>query len=146
MPEDAQVFYADESGFEEYYSRTYDYAPKGERVYGEVHGTRFERTSVIGAIDKDNEFTAGFAFKGHMNSDLFLGWLEQIFAPSLKTPEKSVLIIDNASHHPKTAIYDIAEDYGFIVIFLPKYSPDLNTIEKYWANIIRTNLRFKCLK
>ena len=74
LPEDAEVFYADESGFEEYYSRTYGYAPKGERVYGEVHGTRFERTSVIGAIDKDNEFTAGFAFKGYMNSDLFLGW------------------------------------------------------------------------
>ena len=61
--------------------------------------------------------------------------LEQIFAPSLKTPEKSVLIIDNASHHPKDAIYDIAADYGFMVIFLSKYSPDLNPIEKYWANI-----------
>jgi len=30
---------------------------------------------------------------------------------------------------------DIADEYGFRVIFLPKYSPDLNKIEKTWANI-----------
>ena len=70
-----------------------------------------------------------------MNSSLFVGWLEQIFAPSLKKPENSVLLIDNASHHPKDEIYEIADEYGFTVIFLPRYSPDLNKIEKYWANI-----------
>ena len=70
-----------------------------------------------------------------MNSDLFCGWLEHVYAPSLKNPEKSVLLIDNASHHPKDRIFDIAEEYDFTVIFLPKYSPDYNKIEKYWANI-----------
>jgi len=29
----------------------------------------------------------------------------------------------------------MAEEHGFTVIFLPKYSPDYNKIEKYWANI-----------
>ena len=70
-----------------------------------------------------------------MNGDLFLGWLEQVFIPKLKNPAKSVLIIDNASHHQKDAIFEIAERYGLRVIFLPKYSPDLNPIEKYWANV-----------
>jgi len=70
-----------------------------------------------------------------MNSDLFCGWLEHVYAPALKNPEKSVLFIDNASHHPKDKILDITEEYGFTVIFLPKYSPDYNKIEKYWANI-----------
>ena len=135
LPDDTQVFYADESGFEEYYSRTYGYAPRGERVYGDVPGTHYGRTSVVGAINLDNEFIAGFAFKGYMNSDLFEGWLEQVFAPVLENPEKSVLIIDNATHHPKDRIKDIADDYGFSVIFLPKYSPDLNPVELYWANI-----------
>ena len=129
------MFYADEAGFEEYYSRTYGYALRGERVYGEVPGTRYGRTSVVGAIDQENKFIAGFAFKGYMNSDLFCGWLETIFAPSLKAPKKSTLFIDNASHHPKDRIHDIADEHGFYVIFLPKYSPDLNPIEKYWANI-----------
>jgi len=86
-------------------------------------------------IDKENQFSAGFAFKGSMNSGRYTGWLEQVFAPCLRSPEKSVLIIDNASHHPKEAIRDIADEYGFTVIFLPKYSPDLNPIEKFWANL-----------
>ena len=135
LPKDTEIFYADESGFEEYYSRTYGHAPKGKCVYGEVPGVRFGRVSVVGAIDQHNEFMAGFAFKGYMNSDLFCGWLEHIFAPSLINPKKSILIIDNASHHPKDRIKDIADEYGFAVIYLPKYSLDLNPIEKYWANI-----------
>jgi transposase len=89
----------------------------------------------VGAINKNNDFLAGFAFKGYMNSDLFCGWLEQVFAPELENPENSVLFIDNASHHPKDAIQDIADEYGFSVIFLPKYSPDLNPIEKLWAKL-----------
>jgi len=78
---------------------------------------------------------AGFAFKGYMDGSLFTGWLEHVFAPTLKNPGKSILFIDNASHHPKDEIMDIADEYGFTVIFLPKYSPDLNPIEKFWANI-----------
>jgi len=104
-------------------------------VNGEVPGSHFARTSIVGAINQDNEFLAGFAFKGCMNSDLFEGWLEQVFAPALTNPEKSVLIIDNASHHPKDRIQDVAEEHGFLVMFLPKYSPDFNPIELFWANI-----------
>jgi len=103
---------------------------------------------VIGAIDGNNNFFAGFAFKGYMNGDLFIGWLEQVFIPALINPKKSVLLIDNASHHPKDEILDIAEEYGFTVIFLPRYSPDFNKIEKYWANIknwLRLHLgKFDC--
>ena len=147
LPDDVEVFYADESGFEEDYSRTYGYSTEGERVYGEVHGTRFGRTSIVGAINTANEFIGGFAFKGHMNSDLFEGWLESVFAPSLKNPEKVALIIDNATHHPKSRVQDIADENGFKVIFLPKYSPDLNPIEQFWANIknwLRLHMREYC--
>ena len=46
-------------------------------------------------------------------------------------------VIDNATHHSKNAILDIADEYGFKVIFLPAYSPDLNPIEKFWGNVKR---------
>ena len=70
-----------------------------------------------------------------MDSSLFEGWLEQILIPAFHNLAKSVLILDNASWHKKYAIYDIADEYGFKVIFLPPYSPDLNPIEKFWANV-----------
>ena len=144
LPDEAEVYYADESGFEEDYSRTYGYSAKGERVYGEEYGTHYGRTSVIGAISQDNEFMAGFAFKGYMNSALFEGWLEQVFIPSMKGKRNVVLIVDNASHHPKDRTCEIADENGISVMFLPKYSPDFNPIEKYWANIknwLRLHLR-----
>ena len=131
LPKNTEIFYADESGFEQSYSRTYGYSLKGKRVHGDVYGKRFARESVVGAIDADNNFFAGFAFKGYMNSDLFEGWLECIFVPAIKKKKAKnvVLILDNASHHPKERIQAIAEKYSFSVIFLPKYSPDFNPIE-----------------
>lgn len=84
-----------------------------------------------------SEIIAPFAFSGSMDKDLFEGWLEQVFVPALPNPKKSVLILDNASFHRKNAIYDIADEYGFRVMFLPPFSPDLNPIEKLWANVKR---------
>ena len=137
MPEDRELYYIDESGFVEYYSREYGYAPRGEKVIGKVSGRHFSRTNIIAAKNGD-EVVAPIAFSGSINGDLFIGWLEQIFVPALKNPQQSVAIIDNATHHPKDAIYDIADEYGFKVIFLPPYSPDLNKpIENVWANTKR---------
>ncbi len=68
---------------------------------------------------------------------MFEGWMEKIFVKHLVNLEKSVVILDNASFHRKNTIYDIAEEYGFRVIFLPPYSPDLNPIENDWAIIKR---------
>jgi len=80
---------------------------------------------------------APFAFSGSMNGDLFESWMETILIPALSNPVKSVLILDNASWHRKSTIYDIAEEHNIRLIFLPPYSPDLNSIEKYWANVKR---------
>jgi transposase len=140
LPEDTEFYYVDESGFDEYYSRDYGYALRGEKVIGKVCGRRFERTSVVAAV-YSGLLVASFAFKGSMTGDLFEGWFERIFVPAIKNPGKSVVFIDNASHHRKNAIYDIAEEHGFKVMFLPPYSPDLNKpIENKWA-IIKRRLR-----
>jgi transposase len=136
LPDDVELFYADESGFDEYYSREYGYAPRGEKVIGRIKGRRFVRTSIVAAL-KDGEIIAPFAFNGTMDGNLFEGWLENVLVPTFRKPEKSVLLLDNAAFHRKQAILDIAEDYGFSVIFLPPYSPDLNPIEKLWANTKR---------
>ena len=134
LPEDNELYYVDESGFDECYAREYGYAPRGKKVIGEISGRKFERTSIV-AAKKGKEIFAPFAFSGTMDGDLFEGWLEEILAPTLKNPDKSVIILDNASPHKKDRIYDIADDYGFKVIFLPPYSPDYNKIEKFWANV-----------
>lgn len=136
MPENSELFFVDESGFDECYSREYGYAPRGEKVVGKIFGRHFARTSIV-AAKNGSKIIAPFAFSGSMDGSLFESWLEQIFVPALKRPKESVLILDNASFHRKNAIYEIADEYGFRVIFLPPYSPDFNPIEKLWANVKR---------
>ena len=94
------------------------------------------RTS-IAAAKKGDGISAASAFSGSMNCDLSEGWPEDVSVPTLRDPRKSVSITDNAAHRRKAAIYDIADEYGFRVIFLPPYSPDLNPIEKFWADVKR---------
>ena len=66
-------------------------------------------------------------FTGSLNAEGFEGWLSKYLLPSLKII--SVLIMDNAPIHRKNVIREMVEEAGHKVIFLPKYSPDLNDIE-----------------
>jgi transposase len=43
--------------------------------------------------------------------------------------------MDNATHHPKKKLFNLARRHGIRLLFLPPYSPDLNPIEKDWANL-----------
>ena len=65
-------------------------------------------------------------FKVTLNAVGFEQWLAQHLLPSLKNP--SVLIMDNSPIHRKNVIRELVEAGGHQLLFLPKYSPDLNDI------------------
>ena len=48
-------------------------------------------------------------------------------------PTNAVVIMDNVSFHKRTDILETLENTGVTVEFLPAYSPDVNPIEKKWA-------------
>ena len=58
---------------------------------------------------------------------VFEQWLEQHLLLSLKIP--SVLIIENLPMHRKNLIRELVEAGSHQLLFLPKYSPDLNNIK-----------------
>jgi putative transposase len=66
-------------------------------------------------------------FRGSLDAKGFENWLNLYLIPSLTIT--SVLIMDNAPIHRKTRIKELVEAAGHQVLFLPKYSPDLNDIE-----------------
>jgi len=43
--------------------------------------------------------------------------------------------MDNASFHKSKKTKELIESVGCRIIFLPPYSPDLNPIETFWANM-----------
>jgi putative transposase len=65
----------------------------------------------------------------------FEQWLFQHLLPSLKIP--SVLISDNSPTHRKNVIRELVEAGGHQLLFLPKYSPDLNYIEHDFSALKR---------
>jgi putative transposase len=122
------LVFIDESGFEENAGCIYAWSERGKKVYGEKQGKRGKRENLVaGRRKKKKEFIAPMIFTGSLDAYGFEDWLALYLVPSLTMT--SVLIMDNAPIHRKTRIREIAESAGHQVLFLPKYSPDLNDIE-----------------
>ncbi|MDR2855907.1 MAG: transposase [Methanomicrobiales archaeon] len=54
-----------------------------------------------------------------------------------EVPKGYTIIMDNASFHRKAKLRELVAKVGVEILFLPTYSPDLNPIEKSWANMKR---------
>ncbi|MGG2140346.1 transposase [Symbiopectobacterium sp. RP] len=86
--------------------------------------------SYIGALLGTTLFAIGL-FDININSDVFYSWVTQVLIPVL--PKKRVIVMDNATFHKKHNIQQVIIDAGYMVEYLPTYSPDLNPIEHKWA-------------
>jgi hypothetical protein len=57
---------------------------------------------------------------------------------------KSVLVMDNESFHRSDRVEELCAEAGVILVYLPPYSPNLNPIEEFFAELkalIRRNWR-----
>lgn len=136
-----QLIYMDESGINNNESYGYGWQEKGQRYYSKKPGRREERISIIGALCQQ-KFFAPMVYKGYCTSKVIEAWLEQNLLP--KIGKGKVIVMDNASFHNSKKIRDIIENAGCELLFLPKYSPDLNPIEHWWQkvkNAIKKELR-----
>ena len=126
--------YIDESGVEQDLQPTHGRALRGVKIYGRVNGRRYGRTNVIGA-KLNGKHIGVLSYNFSTNSDFFEAWLTMWLFPLL--PKGTAIILDNATFHRKSELYKIAAEYGYLLIFLPPYSPDKNPIEHSWANMKR---------
>ncbi len=138
--------FVDESGLNRYYHRELARAARGTRVRGKKPGKRFKRTNVIAGLS-GSKHLAVRCYEHTTTAKFFEEWFEWELLSEIQ--EGSVIIMDNAAFHRKSKLYDIASRYNVVVLFLPPYSPDLNPIEKSWANLkhwLKSNLsRFPSL-
>jgi transposase len=124
--------YIDEAGVDNTIDYPYGYCLKGERFEAKKLGYPTERVSMISGW-WCGSIIAPMVFKGYCNSALVCGWIEKFLLPELIPGQ--IIIIDNASFHPKGKIKKLIAQAGCEVIFLPAYSPDFNKIEKFWARL-----------
>ena len=135
----SKLVYVDEMGCDNNIVPPRGWAALGKKTYAEQNAFKTQRLSTIAAYRKsDKDIIAPFEFKGHTDLALFIGWFEQMLCPNLHTGD--YVIMDNAAFHKSDELFEIAQRYNIHIIYLPAYSPDLNPIEKVWANFKR-NIR-----
>lgn len=70
---------------------------------------------------------------GPINGERFRIYVQQVLVPELKAGD--IVILDNLGSHKGQEIRAAIRKAGARLFFLPKYSPDLNPIEKLFAKI-----------
>lgn len=86
---------------------------------------------------------------GTFNREAFEVYVENILLPQCCPGD--TIVMDNAQIHKSSRLRYIIEEQGCHLLFQPKYSPDLNPIEREWSPLkaqvrcsiekdIRTNL------
>ena len=94
----------------------------------------YQRLSLVSA-QVGNRLIAPMVYQNTMTGVFFEAWFQQCLLPALT--QKSVIILDNARFHRMGVLREMAEKFGHKVLPLAPYSPELNPIEKVWANIKR---------
>lgn len=126
--------FLDESGAKTNMTRLYGRAPVGERCrFFAPHG-HWKTTTLLSAIRVDGVIREATAlFDGPMNAPTFVGYVEEMLAPSLKPGD--VVVMDNLASHKVAGVAHAREAVGASLWYLPPYSPDLNPIERVWSKV-----------
>jgi len=114
--------------------REYGRSLRGQKVYGEKRGRKFQRVNVIGALC-NGKHLAIECYSHTTNSEFFERWFGESLVKAI--PKGHTVIMDNAKFHRKAELGKLAKDAGVGLLFLPAYSPDFNPIEKSQANMKR---------
>lgn len=93
-----------------------------------------EHLHVFGAYDWATGFVS-YTTATRKNTDSFVAFLEHVLAEY--PHQKLVLVMDNASYHRSAAAQAALSLYAdrLLVLWLPKYSPYLNPIERFWLHL-----------
>jgi len=110
-------------------TRLRGWAPKGERL-DKVPQGKWQTATFLAAL-RNNRVDAPCLFEGPINGERFRAYVDQVLAPTLKSGD--VVILDNLGSHKGKAVRQAIRDVGARLVFLPKYSPDLNPIEQVFV-------------
>ena len=123
-------------------ARRYGRSPSDQRLVAAVPHGHWKTTTFLAALRHDG-LTAPCVFDGAINGARFLAYVEQALVPTLRPGD--VVVLDNLGSHRGKAVRQAIRKAGAHLIFLPKYSPDLNPIEQVFAKL-KTLLRKKAAR
>jgi putative transposase len=108
------------------------WCPLGERLKAKAPYGHWNTMTFLAALRHDR-IEAPWLIDGPINGQRFLVYVEAVLAPTLKPGD--VVIMDNLGSHKSKAVRQAIRTAGAHLIFLPKYSPDLNPIEQVFSKL-----------
>jgi len=117
----------DEVGFHDHMHPLLGYVQRGQRLRVAPLKGGWDKATVVMAVDASG--VVGYdACKGALDGHGFIGFLR-----SLQLPPCSVVLMDNASIHPKDVVRSTLREKGADVLWTPCYCPDANPIENVFS-------------
>ena len=131
-----QLVYVDESGCDKRISfRRTGWSPLGTTPVQIARYQREQRYQILPAYSQDGVLLSR-VFQGTTDSAVFDDFIEQLLHHCEPYPNpRSVLVMDNASFHHTERIEQMCAEAGVKLLYLPPYSPDLNPIEDFFAEL-----------
>lgn len=108
------------------------WAPCGQRLQAKVPHGRWKTMTFLAALRHDR-LDAPWLIDGPINGQTFRLYVDKVLLPTLRPGD--IVIMDNLGSHRGRAVRRALRAVGAKLFFLPKYSPDLNPIEKYFAKL-----------
>lgn len=121
-------------------TRTRGRAPAGQRVIDYAPGGHWNTTTFLAGLRKD-ALVAPLVVDGPINGEIFLAWIKQHLAPTLKKGD--IVLMDNLSSHKVQGVLEALKAVGAEVLYLPPYSPDFNPIEMVFSKLKAFLRKFK---
>src|SRR5919206_436724 len=127
-----RLVFIDETWAKTNMTRLRGWAPRGRKLLAKVPHGRWRTLTFLAALRRDR-IDAPCVIDGPINGESFLAYVEQLLVPTLSPGD--IVIIDNLGSHKGKAVRRAIRAAGAKLLFLPKYSPDLNPIEQVFAKL-----------
>ena len=128
----AALVFVDESGANTQMTRWRGRALGGRRLIAHIPHGSYQTSTLISGIRLQGP-CAPWLFEGPMNGEMFLAWVMQGLAPTLRAGD--LVILDNLATHKIRGVREAIQAVGARLLYLPPYSPDFNPIEPMWSKV-----------
>ena len=105
---------------------------RGQRIRAKVPFGHWQTMTFVAAMRHDR-VEAPWLLKGPINGECFRVYVNEVLVPTLRLGD--IVVLDNLGSHKSKAVRQAIRTTGARLLFLPKYSPDLNPIEQLFAKI-----------
>ncbi|CAK41749.1 uncharacterized protein An13g03530 [Aspergillus niger] len=131
-----QLVYVDESGCDKRIGfRRSGWSPLGVTPIQISKFHRDQRYQILPAYTQKGVLLSR-VFQGSTDASMFEDFIEQLLHHCNRWPApRSVIIMDNASFHRTERVKQMCLNAGVKLLYLPPYSPDLNPIEEFFAEL-----------